>query len=200
MPDPQPNNNSTTSNENTTTTTTDDTVDHDPLTENPYLRLFGYGARIGRLLGTAASSGSRYLAYTSDVGEALRPVMDRRYVQAGYLVSWLYVVGDVSLTTKRAYDAKRDYIRAGAHAAVFQVLGSMVAPALIIHTTVHQTERLLHYLKRPMRFGPTAAGLSVVPFLPIIADRPIEAVVDYTFDKFWPSKDSSHHQHHDKHE
>lgn len=160
----------------------------DVLVDNPLLRLFGYAGRVGRLAGTLASHGSRYAAYVSDVGEAFRPVADPRLVRLGYAVSWTYVLTDVALNTKRAKDAQRDYVRAGLHAAVFQSLGSMLFPALIIHQAVHQSERLLRSVGRASRFGPTALGLAVVPFLPYMVDHPVELAVDLVFDRFWPEK------------
>lgn len=129
-------------------------LEHDPLVENPYLRMTGYAARIGRLLGTAFAKGVRYTAYTSDVGEAFRPVVDVRWVRAGYAVSWTYVLTDVALQTKTAMDHNRDYVRAGLHAAVFQTFGSMLFPAMIIHTTVHQSEKLFHKMGVKSRWAP----------------------------------------------
>ena len=171
----------------------------DPMVDNPLLRSLGYAGRVGRLVATYLSRGSRYLAYTSDVGEAFRPVVNANIVRASYAVSWTYVLGDVALTTKRALDAGHDYVRAGVHAAVFQSLGSMLAPAIVIHTTVHQTEKLLHRLGRSAKFGPTAAGLAVVPFLPFFVDPPVEYAVDKAFEVLWPSKDPTPHGHHHHH-
>ena len=97
------------------------------------------------------------------MGEAFRPVVDSRYVRAGYAISWAYVLGDVGFQVKRAHDEDRDYIRAGVHAATFQTFGSskhriilvaviceitifctVLIPALIIHTVVHQSEKAFH--------------------------------------------------------
>ena len=130
--------------------------EHDPLVENPALRMAGYAARVGRLLGEALSKGGRYTAYTSDVGEAFRPVVDRRIVQAGYAISWTYVIADVALQTKWAKDQNRDYVRAGLHAAVFQTFGSMLFPAMIIHTTVHQSEKVFHRVGVKSRWAPVS--------------------------------------------
>lgn len=132
-------------------------------------------------------------AYTSDVGEAFRPVADVRYIRAGYAVSWAYVLVDVGLQVKWAKERKHDHVRAGLHAATFQAIGSMAVPALIIHTVVHQSEKLFHKtMKSPPRWGPVGLGLAVVPFLPYIADKPVEYVVDETFNKFWPTTDKHH--------
>lgn len=39
---------------------------------------------------------TRYLAYTSDLGESFRPVISPRLVTATYGISWIYLIGDVS--------------------------------------------------------------------------------------------------------
>lgn len=54
-------------------------------------RYLGYFARAQRYI----IQGSRYVAYTSDIGEAFRPVVPPAVVTAGYAVSWMYLVGDV---------------------------------------------------------------------------------------------------------
>ena len=144
-------------------------LENDPLVENPYLRMTGYAARIGRLLGTAFSKGVRYTAYTSDVGEAFRPVVDVRFVRAGYAVSWTYVLTDVALQTKTAMDHNRDYVRAGLHAAVFQTFGSMLFPAFIIHTTVHQSEKLFHKMGVKSRWAPVCLEHIYIYYIQLVA-------------------------------
>lgn len=54
-------------------------------------RYLGYFARAQRYI----IQGSRYVAYTSDIGEAFRPVVPPSVVTAGYAVSWMYLIGDV---------------------------------------------------------------------------------------------------------
>ena len=53
-------------------------------------RYLGYLARAQRYL----IQGSRYVAYTSDIGEAFRPVVPPSIVTAGYAISWAYLIGD----------------------------------------------------------------------------------------------------------
>ena len=47
----------------------------DPLVDDHALRSLGYAGRIARLVSPLLTGGSRYLAYTSDVGESFRPVI-----------------------------------------------------------------------------------------------------------------------------
>ncbi len=53
------------------------TVQHPELTDQQ-LRMFGYVGRLGRLVKSTA----RYLAYTSDLGEAFRPIVKPWVVKA----------------------------------------------------------------------------------------------------------------------
>lgn len=55
-------------------------------------RWLAYGAR----LQTAIRASTRYLAYSSDVGEAFRPIVHPLMVRAAYGISWAYVGLDVA--------------------------------------------------------------------------------------------------------
>ncbi|KAN0063801.1 hypothetical protein ACQY0O_003852 [Thecaphora frezii] len=55
-------------------------------------RYAAYAAR----LKTVIASSSRYIAYSSDIGEAFRPLTRPEVVRAAYGISWLYLLGDVS--------------------------------------------------------------------------------------------------------
>ena len=61
----------------------------------------GYAGR----LKTLAIASSRFAAYTSDVGEAVRPLVHPGIVSAAYAVSFLYVGGDVAW---EGYKARRE--------------------------------------------------------------------------------------------
>ncbi|OAV91446.1 hypothetical protein, variant [Puccinia triticina 1-1 BBBD Race 1] len=97
-------------------------------------RYLGLVARIRPLLIPA----SRYLAYTSDVGEAFRPVVNPKVVTGAYGISIAYVVGDV------AYEGWKGHLQAQgdpndnlviglkvARRAAFQGTASMLFPALV---------------------------------------------------------------------
>lgn len=64
-------------------------------------RYLAYGAR----LKTALAASSRYLAYTSDVGEAFRPIVSPLVVKAAYGVSWAYLGLDVGYEGYKAVKA-----------------------------------------------------------------------------------------------
>mmetsp|Transcript_7902 Transcript_7902/g.26235 ORF Transcript_7902/g.26235 Transcript_7902/m.26235 type:complete len:190 (-) Transcript_7902:102-671(-) len=162
----------------------------DELAQGPE-RLGGYAWRLGALLKKA-----RLVAYTSDVGEAARPIVSPHLVKAAYGVSGLYVVADVGATTYQAKERGESdaaVARTCAHQTIFQVLASLLLPAVTIHQTVHVAEGII---KRSAtapavmrRWGAPLTGLCVIPLLPILLDHPVETVVDYAFDTAWPKEE-----------
>jgi len=136
---------------------------------------------------------SRYLAYTSDVGEAFRPVVNPKVVTTAYGVSIAYVVGDV------AYEGWKGHLQAKgdpndnlvialkvARRAAFQGTASMLFPALTIHSAVRYSKKFIFSKMANPRFhslGPTAVGLGIIPFLPTLFDEPVEHIVNKTFDQ-----------------
>ncbi|EJU06174.1 hypothetical protein DACRYDRAFT_19454 [Dacryopinax primogenitus] len=147
-------------------------------------------------LNTAIRAGSRYFAYTSDVGEAFRPVVNPRVVTAAYGISWAYVLGDVSYEVYKSYRKGPTPLEAQSFSeparlslmavkrGSFQAIASMALPALTIHTVVRMCTSAFKDVKnvRLKAWGPTMTGLAVVPFLPIFFDKPVEHVLDRSFD------------------
>ncbi|KAA1130382.1 hypothetical protein PGTUg99_007807 [Puccinia graminis f. sp. tritici] len=152
-------------------------------------RYLGLVARIRPLLIPA----SRYLAYTSDVGEAFRPVVNPKVVTSAYGISIGYVVGDV------AYEGWKGHLQAQgdpddnlvialkvARRAAFQGTASMLLPALTIHSAVRYSKKMIFSKMANPRIhsiGPTAVGLGIIPFLPTLFDEPVEHLVNKTFDQ-----------------
>ncbi|KAF9395838.1 hypothetical protein CPC16_006532 [Podila verticillata] len=129
---------------------------------------------------------SRYLAYSSDVGEAFRPVTQPLFVNAMYGVSFAYVGFDVAYEGYKAHIAGAPTDVVGMTVlkrGIFQGLASLLMPAITIHTVVHQSGKLFKNSANATlkRWGPTAIGLAVVPALPIMFDHPIETAVDKVF-------------------
>ncbi|KAG6335048.1 hypothetical protein ID866_4050 [Astraeus odoratus] len=156
------------------------------------VRYLAYGAR----LRTALRAAHRYIAYSSDVGEAFRPLVSPAVVRTAYGISWLYLSADVSYEAYKAHRRGPSPIEA-AHLseptrvglvavkrAVFQSIASMALPAFTIHTVVARSKPLFSRLKHPRirTWGPTVAGLAVVPALPYIFDKPVEHAVDRTWE------------------
>ncbi|KAL6077695.1 Mitochondrial fission process protein 1 [Balamuthia mandrillaris] len=167
----------------------------DELEEGP-LRYLGFAARVGRVLSPYA----RYTAYSSDFGEAFRPVVHRRVVHAAYGLTYAYCISDVALQTYRAHKAgfpRNEVYRTLVYTTTFQGLASVLLPAIAVHQTVHLSAHLFKRAKSPRiaRFGPTAAGLALIPFLPTLLDHPAEHVINLVFQKVWPSEHHHHHHH-----
>ncbi|KAF7776319.1 hypothetical protein Agabi119p4_4712 [Agaricus bisporus var. burnettii] len=170
----------------------DKLADTDASTTDSDVRYLAYAAR----LRTALRAGTRYIAYTSDVGEAFRPVVPPWVVTAAYGVSWIYLSGDVGYETYKAHRRGPSPIEAtnfseptrlaisAVERATFQSMASMALPALTIHTVVSQSKRFFVNATSPRvkAWGPTVTGLAVVPVLPYLFDHPVEHVTERTFD------------------
>ncbi|GAA5867041.1 hypothetical protein JCM3774_003765 [Rhodotorula dairenensis] len=155
-------------------------------------RYLGYLARFRPVL----IASTRYLAYTSDVGESFRPVVAPKTVTAAYGVSWAYLIGDVvyeSWKAKgRASELAPDHVShvvglTFAKRAVFQSVASMLLPSLTIHSIVKYTALFIKKRGiqniRVRQWLPSALGLGTIPFLPFLFDEPVEHLTDSTFDR-----------------
>ena len=133
----------------------------------------------------------RLAAYTSDVGESVRPVVPSWIVRACYGMTWLYVAVDVGYNTSEAYLAGKPnetIARTAVHATVFQVIASVLVPSLIIHQAVHMAQHAVHGRIPPGRIAtwlPSVFGLCLIPLLPYV-DEPCEHLIEVAFDKVWP--------------
>lgn len=147
-------------------------------------RYLAYASR----LRTALVASSRYLAYTSDVGEAFRPIVSPWVVKGAYGISWAYLTLDVSYEGYKAKQAGLDNQVIGAamvKRAVFQSVASMALPMFTIHSIVKYSARhVFASVKNPKikGWGPTVMGLGIVPFLPFIFDHPVEYAVERIFE------------------
>ncbi|KAJ3516206.1 hypothetical protein NLJ89_g1264 [Agrocybe chaxingu] len=167
-------------------------AERDADTTDSDIRYLAYGAR----LRTALRAGTRYIAYTSDIGEAFRPVVPPWVVTAAYGVSWLYLSGDVGYESFKSYHRGPTPLEAAnfseparigisaVQRAAFQSIASMALPALTIHTAVAQSKKAFRHATNPKvrTWGPTMTGLAIVPVLPYLFDHPVEQATDRAFD------------------
>ncbi|EJF62890.1 mitochondrial 18 KDa protein-domain-containing protein [Dichomitus squalens] len=170
----------------------EDLSDKDADSTDSAARYMAYGAR----LRTALRAGHRYIAYTSDVGEAFRPVVHPAVVTAAYGISWIYLASDVGYETYKAHRRGPTALEAAhfseparlgfiaAKRSVFQSIASMALPAFTIHTAVKQAKKAFANVQNPRvrTWGPTATGLAIVPVLPYLFDKPVEHATDIAFD------------------
>jgi fission process protein 1 len=153
-------------------------------------RYLAYAQRVARVLGAS----SRYLAFSSDVGEAFRPVVAPSVVRFSYLLTWGYVFSDIGYSSLNAYKLHPEnsaFLKdRAARATTFQLLGSVALPFLIIHTSVKQSSKIFDKMFANVRmvraWGPSAVGLAIIPLLPRFVDHPIEEAVDVAFKRFNP--------------
>ena len=185
--------------------TSNEVVEEDVLRDSD-ARYLAYAQRVARVL----APGTRYLAFSSDVGEAFRPVVSSGMVRFSYGLTWGYVFGDIAYSTYNAYKLHPQntaFVKDRAsRATTFQLLGSVALPFLIIHTTVSQSSKVFAKYTPNLKFarmwGPSAIGLALIPFLPTFVDHPIEKAVDYAFNHYNPFQVDQKflEMHHHKHE
>ena len=135
----------------------------------------------------AAAANARYTAYSSDVGEAFRPMVPEWAVKATYGLAITYILGDVGLTTyQESCRPNGNPVRTFVHASVFQGIASLALPMFVIHQAVHAAQYATKKMGRFTKWGPTIAGLALIPALPYCIDEPCEHVIDGAFDYAWP--------------
>jgi fission process protein 1 len=116
----------------------------------------------------AVKGASRYLAYTSDVGEAFRPVVPVRIVRAAYAISWAYVGTDVAIEGYKEYQnggTQTEVLRTVISRGIFQSMASMILPAITIHSTVHLSDGVFKRVGKFQKWGPTVAGISFIRYI-----------------------------------
>ena len=166
------------------------------------------GARTAAAKGAAAKAAvgdaARYVAYSSDVGESMRPVLRPWMVNATYGIAVGYVLYDAGSDVKRKMDAGHPtevLLATGTYKLVFHGLVSLAMPAVIIHSAVHQAHDLFareafSKMPRVVKWGPSAVGLGLIPLMPLL-DPPAEHVLEAVFDKVWPAWRVGEKPHHD---
>ena len=149
--------------------------------------------------GAQLFSEQRHLAYASECGEALRPVVKPGWVRASYALSWAYVGVDTALQTTdhwtKTHNKKQTAIRC-ADTALFHSVASMALPAFTIHTVVRQSDKLLNmpsavtlFKTLPPRVRlalPTLLGLATIPFIVHPLDEFTHWVMDRTVRTQYP--------------
>eukprot|EP00039_Didymoeca_costata_P020111 m.340103 g.340103 ORF g.340103 m.340103 type:complete len:200 (-) comp19133_c0_seq1:94-693(-) len=146
---------------------------------------------------TFAIAKARYAAYSSDVGEGLRPVLSPMAVNAFYGLSIAYIASDIGYVTKKEYDrGSPNWVvaRTCAQGTVFQGLASLTIPYLMIHNAVGQSSKYFKKIGRFTKWGPSVVGLAMIPLMPLV-DEPIEHIIESAFDWAIPLPDEYKHHH-----
>lgn len=154
--------------------------------EGPF-RYTAYAHRVVR----AIMPMKRYLAFTSDVGEAARPVVHPRIVSASYALTASYITGEVAYAGYQEFvkqSPKEKILDTVARISTFELVASLGLPFLLIHGGVHATQTLIRRaaIKSPaiQKWAPSAVGLGMIPLMPVYVDHPVEEVVEKVFDQY----------------
>jgi fission process protein 1 len=129
---------------------------------------------------------ARPLAYASEVGESFRPLFPLWLVRTFYGVSWAYVFVDTGVKT---YEVREHGTEAMAYKAcdlfAWHSIASMALPAFSIHSMVKYSGKAIQKVsetralpERLKKFGPTAFGLGMIPFI----IHPLDHLTDFVFD------------------
>eukprot|EP00520_Triparma_pacifica_P010703 CAMPEP_0118662482 /NCGR_PEP_ID=MMETSP0785-20121206/16856_1 /TAXON_ID=91992 /ORGANISM="Bolidomonas pacifica, Strain CCMP 1866" /LENGTH=213 /DNA_ID=CAMNT_0006556031 /DNA_START=144 /DNA_END=782 /DNA_ORIENTATION=+ len=169
----------------------EDNRENNPMRDK-YARMAAYSSRVKVLAVKTVKAKIRYSAYSSDVGEAVRPVAPKWVVNAAYGIVGVYVVGDIGFemhhekTTHGLEWGDWGVVRKGLHAATFQGIASLAIPTILIHSAVkYSTKGFSMYAPGMLKFGPSVVGLALIPFMPLF-DHPAEEAIDSFFEKYVP--------------
>ena len=145
---------------------------------------------------------SALLTFTNsiDVGHAFKPILSPHVVHATSLVAVGYCVADVAWESYKLH--QRGYVSEHTQKplsmsqliverSIFQAIATIIVPSFIMHTTVETAILMTRKYGRYQKYGPTIAGLFVIPFLPLCLDEPIERALDYSFARWGPWASSS---------
>jgi fission process protein 1 len=151
----------------------------------------------------AAARAFRYLAFTSDFGEALRPVVRKSVVSASYAIAFGYCIADVAHEAykldKRGYKTEKNIPMSLTQCIVersaFQAVASIAVPFFVIHSTVSITNKICAKIGKFQKWGPSIVGLSIIPLLPLYLDHPVEHAIESFFNSYgpWSGSNKPHH-------
>ncbi|EGS21810.1 carbonate dehydratase-like protein [Thermochaetoides thermophila DSM 1495] len=151
---------------------------------HPYLVRAAYGVSWIYILGDVSYEG--YKAYLHNQ-RVLNPNLELTAQQQQMF--GLDVTSNGSSPAPTATSGKvpplEDYRTVMLQRGIFQSIASMGLPAFTIHSVVRYSGRAMKNVKNATvrTWVPIGLGLSVVPFLPKIFDKPVENAVEWTFHK-----------------
>jgi fission process protein 1 len=135
----------------------------------------------------------RYLAFTSDFGEALRPVVSARIVTSTYGIAFGYCFVDIGWEAyklrRRGYKSEKNHpmslTQCIVERATFHSVASLALPAFLIHSTVDIAKKITRKFGRFTR-------LAVIPLLPLYLDHPVESSIEWCFERYGPWANKAH--------
>ncbi|KAK4126445.1 hypothetical protein N657DRAFT_643232 [Parathielavia appendiculata] len=150
---------------------------------HPWLVRGAYGVSWAYILGDVSYEG--YKAYWHNQ-RILNPQMELTTRQQQILgVDMSAIPGSPPPAAPGTIPPLEDYRTVMLQRGIFQSIASMGLPAFTIHSVVRYSGRAMKDVKnaRLRTWGPIGLGLSVVPFLPAIFDKPVENAVEWVFHK-----------------
>ena len=126
---------------------------------------------------------SRPLAYASELGESVRPLVSTTLVRMMYAVSWGYVFLDTGVKTYSARNHGREAMMYSClDTSIFHTFASMALPAFTIHSIVKYSGRLVKKGLGESKIGkflPTVLGIASIPFI----IHPLDHFTEWAMDK-----------------
>ena len=108
----------------------------------------------------------RYVAYGSEVAEALRPIASESTITALYTMTYAYILRIIVVTYRlHIGSAALQVVSAMLHEFTFQVLANLLIPTSLVHFLVNQSTK---FLGNSLPYLPTLIGLTAIIFLPLI--------------------------------
>jgi fission process protein 1 len=150
---------------------------------HPWLVRGAYGVSWAYILGDVSYEG--YKAYWHNQ-RILNPQIELTTRQQQILgVDLAATPGSPAPAAPGTIPPLEDYRTVMLQRGIFQSIASMGLPAFTIHSVVRYSGRAMKDVKnvRLRTWGPIGLGLSVVPFLPMIFDKPVENAVEWVFHK-----------------
>ena len=151
----------------------------------------------------------RALAYTSEIGEASRPIVPKGIVNLAYGLSFGYVFADMAVKIHDVQtQGQEQMLWTGIDSGIFHTSASIVTPAVVIHSIVKFAGKIQTKIlnsknitgHKYMKFIPSIIGLVSIPFIIHPIDHGTEYIMDHTIRPYYPVKVSYLHNAKDKSE
>jgi mitochondrial fission process protein 1 len=148
-----------------------------------------------RQIGTLLRAG-RLVSYSSEVGEAVRPIAPAWIVKFLWGFSFAYVGADLVHHGYVRKDLEKDKLwKNVADRTLWHLSASIIVPAATIHTVVGASKKLLFKTRYGRYAGllSTSIGLGMIPFIVHPIDNGTDWVMDQTIRKYGNYYDNHNH-------
>eukprot|EP00164_Ancoracysta_twista_P007338 GFYU01010398.1.p1 GENE.GFYU01010398.1~~GFYU01010398.1.p1 ORF type:complete len:177 (-),score=38.37 GFYU01010398.1:115-645(-) len=138
----------------------------------------------------------RYLGYANEVGEAFRPLVKPWMANGTYAIAGAYVIADTYDKTMKVHKDEGDEMTynvkiEAADCLLWQTLASVAVPGVVINRSVKALTTAANSSIGKQRlppaarmWGPTLAGLALIPAIITPIDDAVSWLMDETFRKF----------------